>query len=222
MTVLVTWFATSSGGGERSTIELCNRLSGASQIARVILLYAHSDADARRLLDDRLNARVERYLPHLPLFVWRIVSFWWVFYICVTSRPSIVQVNIRAALTESLAAKLCGCVVVSALRIMPVRRRQLWAYTFVDHMVCISNAVRDRVQSLGWTKHATVIYNGVEVSLFQPCTRRHPFEAKCFYTFGRLVFCQIFHLRRREGEAVARGIDRGPPLVSGCSDDGSP
>jgi glycosyltransferase involved in cell wall biosynthesis len=70
---------------------------------------------------------------------------------------------------------------------MPFHPRQLWDYKFVDHMICVSNAVRDKVRSLGWAKDVTVIYNGVEVSLFTPTDRRYEGEANCFYTFGRLV-----------------------------------
>src|SRR5205823_420110 len=113
MTVLITWFSKASGGGERSTIELCNKLSTLPQVRAVILLYAYSHPGARSLVDTHLNPNVSRYLVRMPLSLWRLVAFLWVAYICLITRPSIVQVNFRATLAESLAARLFGCPVVA-------------------------------------------------------------------------------------------------------------
>jgi glycosyltransferase involved in cell wall biosynthesis len=189
MTILVTWFGTSSSGGaERSTVELCNQLCGAAGVRRVILLFAHSSNKNQRLLDTQLAPAVFRYSIAMPFVLWRIVACFWVAYACLRHRVSIVQVNYRATLSESFGAWLCGCTVVGCLRIIPFTRRRVWSFIFLSHIVCVSSAVLRELRCLGWKGEATVIHNAVDVESFlrtgatagdQECIR--------YYTLSRLV-----------------------------------
>jgi glycosyltransferase involved in cell wall biosynthesis len=189
MTILVTWFGTaSSGGAERSTVELCNQLCRAAGVRKVILLFAHSSKKSHHLLSAQLDPAVVRYSPWMPFVLWRFVACFWVAYVCLRHRVSIVQVNYRATLSESFGAWLCGCTVVGCLRIIPFTRRRVWSYIFLSHIVCVSSAVLRELRRLGWRGEATVIHNAVDVESFlNTGAIADGQERSRFYTLSRLV-----------------------------------
>ncbi len=187
MIILVTWFSNASGGGEQSTIELCNTLSAQSEVDAVILLYAYSCPQARKLVDTYLDQNVARYTVRVPLSLWRTLAFFYVAYICMVWRPSIVQINFRATFAESLAARMFGRRVVACLRIIPFHQKQLRQYFLVDHIICISHAVYNNLLRLGWSKQATVIYNGVNINRFFLDTQSSVSKSDHFYVLSRLI-----------------------------------
>lgn len=162
MKILITWYSTSRGGAELSCVDLCNYLAKSKEISSIVFLLVTSFPGG--MIKDKLNFSDKVCFYHVRscLFLWNLISFFTVAYLCLKKRPDIVQTNFRAVFGESLAGKLMGKKVISCLRVILIDRNNLISFLPVDMIIGISKAVIKRIRDLGWKKGTVVIYNGID------------------------------------------------------------
>jgi len=183
--ILITWWSSSLGGAEESIIDLSNYLSERKKI-KVILLFIES----KKIVfpKNKLKKEVKLYNFSFSLPIYKILSFFIVLWICLKENIDIVNVNYRAVVPESFAAKLLGKEVVSTVRAVLIDKNNSRCFAFTDMIIAISNSVAIRLREIGYLKGIRIIYNGICLKNFEIFKNSKKIGSeKSFYFMARLV-----------------------------------
>ncbi len=183
--ILITWYGRAFGGAEDSVIDLCNYLANYKDLNIIFLCVTSKQVFLR--LETKLSPKVKLYHFSLSLFIYNLLAFFIIFFISVRERINIVNVNYRAVLAESLAAKILGKKVISTVRAIFIDRININFFCCTDMIVAISGIVAKRIKELGYQKPVRIIYNGLDLKSFKIWTSPKLRNRQGFYFMARMV-----------------------------------
>lgn len=158
MNILFTHYSTAFGGAEKSTFELSAELAKNYNHRVFILLGTNSLNVFRNTQSD--NVYYIKLL--LPFWMYKFISPLIIIFLKYRFSINHVFLNIRNVKYESYVCKYLKAKSTLILRAILIDRKNSSELNYLENIICISDAVRNKVVELGYKGNLVRIYNGIK------------------------------------------------------------
>ncbi len=177
-------------GAERSTVSLCRGLSARGHEVSLLVKYSHALIDTARA--EGVDALSLRFSGKLNLLAVGRLARWF-----RRNNVDLVATQLStASLWGTLAARMLGLPSVATVRALNSKT----CYVYADRIIAVSHAVKAHLIEQGIdAAKIRVVYNGVDLDKFAPCTDRARAKSALGLPDDVLVIGVVAHLTEKKG-----------------------